>query len=84
MKKTEITTKTVTIHDVVEVSCDRCSRIIDDPMEEQEMLSMRFTGGYSSVFGDGVEVEIDLCQQCLKDLIGGFCRYIGDDDGDAT
>jgi len=32
------------------------------------------TGGYHSVFGDGMEIEIDLCQQCLKDLLGKWVR----------
>jgi hypothetical protein len=32
-------------------------------------------GGCASVFGDGNEVSCDLCQGCLKELIGDFCIY---------
>lgn len=39
-----------------------------------EKLSLSFTGGYTSVFGDGAEISIDLCQQCLKDVLGPWLR----------
>ena len=54
--------------------CDRCGTVIDDDMELQESFSIHLFGGYSSVFGDGNVVECDLCQHCLKILIGDFCR----------
>jgi len=53
--------------------CDRCLREVTDEMELQEVHSIRFKGGYGSIFGDGNNVDCDLCQQCLKDLIGDFC-----------
>lgn len=55
--------------------CDRCKREVDDEMELQEAYIIRFTGGPNSVFGDMNNVSCDLCQQCLKELIGGFCVY---------
>lgn len=55
--------------------CDLCQTVIDDPMELQEACSLDFIGGYNSVFGDESEVTCDLCQHCLKDLIGKFCIY---------
>jgi len=55
--------------------CDRCKKQIDDDMQLQESISLEFMGGFDSVFGDGITVEVDLCQDCLKDLIGEFCRY---------
>jgi len=55
--------------------CDKCGKSIgDDDMVLQESLSIKFTGGYSSVFGDGNNIEVDVCQNCLKDMIGLFCR----------
>ncbi len=53
--------------------CDRCKKDISDDMQIQEMYQITFTGGYASVFGDMAQVTCDLCQQCLKDLIGDFC-----------
>ena len=56
------------------LTCDRCKKQINDSMQLQEAISLQFTGGYDSVFDDGATVEVDLCQDCLKDLIGEFCR----------
>ena len=59
--------------------CDRCKKVINkttDPhgIELQETYSINFTGGYSSVFGDGADIAVDLCQDCLYVLINDFCR----------
>ena len=56
-------------------SCDKCGKDISHDFDLQEALCLKFTGGYSSVFGDGVTVEADICQDCLKVMIGDFCRY---------
>lgn len=61
----------------IKVGCDKCHEILsvgDDDLEIQEFLHIRFTGGYSSVFGDETEVECDLCQRCLKEMIDGLYR----------
>jgi len=55
--------------------CDRCKNRISDEMELQETYSIKFRGGYNSVFGDENDVSCDLCQDCLKKLIGDFCAY---------
>lgn len=60
--------------EVVSVICDRCKGEFED--EIQEFHHIRFTGGYGSVFGDGSRVECDLCQRCLKELVGEFCRDV--------
>jgi len=59
--------------------CDRCKKKISDEMELQETYSIKFIGGYNSVFGDENDVACDLCQDCLKKLIGDFCRYNGEE-----
>ena len=58
--------------------CDRCEKNItsDDFVEWEEKYVIRFTGGYGSVFGDGDQIECDLCQACLHELIGPFCRRV--------
>lgn len=62
--------------------CDRCGREItpDEDSEWSEAVRIRFTGGYGSVFGDGARVEADLCQRCVKELIGPFCRIVSRHD----
>ena len=59
--------------------CDKCGKKYtaesEDVFELQETYSINFTGGYSSVFGDGNTVTCDLCQHCLYELIWLFCKY---------
>lgn len=56
--------------------CDRCGRVISpsDYDEDQERLSIDFRGGYGSVFGDGSTVQADLCQHCVKKVLGRWLR----------
>lgn len=55
--------------------CDRCKKEYTDIFETQEFHHILFEGGYASVFGDETEVECDICQHCLKEMIGDICRY---------
>lgn len=82
-----IKTKTITEErEVCETFiCDKCKKSWDyDDMEGQfqiqEALSLNFTGGYASVFGDMNNVKVDICQNCLFDMIDDFCRYNEDDE----
>lgn len=59
---------------IVSITCDKCGRKIDDEMEMQEVFMLRHGGGYSSIFGDCVDVECDICQHCLKEMIGDIAR----------
>ena len=79
-------TKTIKqdVDQTVAKQCDRCKKeyamsTMDDlqaVFECQEFHHIRFTGGYDSVFGDEAIVECDLCQHCLKSLIGKFVRVM--------
>ena len=61
-------------NEMVSVTCSKCRRVITPAewIDWQEVYTISFTGGYGSVFGDGVTVRVDLCQQCLFDLVDGF------------
>jgi hypothetical protein len=63
-------TKTLT-----SITCDKCGKTYDDKLELQEFLFINFVGGYSSVFGDMLRVECDICQYCLKDFLDSFGNY---------
>jgi hypothetical protein len=56
--------------------CDRCGRVIrtSDYVEDQERISIDFTAGYGSVFGDGNRVQADLCQHCVRKVLGRWLR----------
>lgn len=65
----------VTVHEAFSFTCDRCSRrLASTDMEWHEKLSLSLVGGYTSVSGDGGQISIDLCQQCLKDVLGPWLR----------
>jgi len=53
------------------IICDICKKEynVNDDFELQEFTCLDFIGGYSSVFGDGVEYKIDICQYCLKKML---------------
>lgn len=63
------------------VICDCCKKEYDfsdiyskDSFQIQEFHHIAFVAGYESVFGDGSKVECDLCQNCLKKLLGKYLR----------
>jgi hypothetical protein len=64
--------------------CDVCKKTwecegkIEDQMEIQEFTHLKWTGGYGSVFGDGVPKELDICQHCLKEKLGEWIQYPND------
>jgi antitoxin CcdA len=72
----KIKTVTQEVEVVVGLKCDRCKKEInnDDWIGMQESYSIRSSGGYGSVFGDGYDIKVDLCQECLLILIGDYCQ----------
>jgi len=63
----------VIVDQVVAVECDRCHELFYDIFDLQEMLDIRFTGGYGSTFwGDMTSVEVDLCEKCSYELFKDF------------
>lgn len=77
--------KTVKV-DIVEIDsavCDVCkneySRFGAEFFEWQEFTHIRFTGGWSSVFGDGCSMGVDICQHCLKEKLGDYIREVHND-----
>jgi len=66
--------KTVVVTEAI--CCDRCEKIIDveDIMEFQECVNIKWTGGFGSIMEDGATWEVDLCQYCVKDLFWPFAK----------
>lgn len=55
--------------------CDRCGREAEvGDMEAEEFISIEQVGGYRSIFGDGNQISTDICQHCLKDILGEWLR----------
>lgn len=75
-------TRAETVTETAFVTCDRCHREMvpnAQDCEHQERVATRFRAGYSSVFGDGNLVEADLCQHCVKEVLGPWLRVFVDD-----
>ncbi|MFP3891185.1 MAG: hypothetical protein ACLFVM_12930 [Ralstonia sp.] len=58
--------------ELVACTCDRCQRRLtsDEPGEWQERLSFDHSCGFDSVFGDRNTVSLDLCQHCVREVLG--------------
>jgi hypothetical protein len=64
-----------TAQEIVSIKCDICSKVYEaGDFEVLEFHHVNFCGGYGSVFGDGTQVNCDICQHCLHKIIGDFCR----------
>lgn len=66
-------------HEVTEsITCDICKKTFDkeDIFEVQEFTHIKMSCGYGSVFGDGDSIELDICQNCLKEKLGEYIRII--------
>ena len=68
--------KTITQQVLDGIECDKCHKFykIDNIFEIQEFHHINFNGGYGSIFGDGDKIQCDICQYCLKEMIGDFCK----------
>jgi len=68
------------VDEPINIQCDKCKKEYNPEVtiEPQEFLKIDFIGGYNSVFGDGTRVQCDLCQHCLKELIGNIVRLDGE------
>lgn len=67
----------VEVEEIDSIICDKCGKKyeVEENWEEiQEFLHINFTGGCGSIFGDGSNVQCDICQYCLKDMIKDFMR----------
>ena len=58
-----------------QIRCDRCGLLADcGEIEFHEMTCIDAKAGYGSIFGDGNDVQVDLCQLCLKLTLGPWLR----------
>jgi hypothetical protein len=56
-------------------NCNKCGKsftLPEDQFEVDEMFFYEDTGGYDSIWGDGNEVEIVLCQTCAYGLLKDY------------
>lgn len=62
------------------IICDVCKKTYSinhkNRMEINAFYHINFTGGYSSIFGDGESYSLDICQHCLKEKLGDYVRKV--------
>lgn len=64
--------KIIEQEEVVSIKCDICKKKYSpqtEIFETQEFFHIRKHCGYSSVFGDCSNVELDICQHCMLDFL---------------
>lgn len=60
-----------------QIRCDRCGLLATNgEIEFHEMTCIDTKAGYGSIFGDGNDVQVDLCQHCLKFTLASWLRVI--------
>jgi len=72
----------VTARELAACTCDRCQRPLTptEPGEWEERLSLDHSCGFDSIFGDGNLVCLDLCQHCVRELLGEWLRIESPED----
>lgn len=73
------TKTTIEQKSVASITCDVCKvvhsiKVDGFAFETQEFLHINLRGGYGSVFGDESTIKCDICQHCLKRLLGEYIR----------
>ena len=59
------------------ITCDCCKKTFttsEDYIDTEEFLNIERINGYGSIFGDGNVMRLDLCQHCIKKLLGEYIR----------
>jgi hypothetical protein len=67
----------VKVEEPATIKCDRCGHCTENTptsFEFGEYISIDHTCGYGSIIGDGTRLQIDLCQQCIKELLLPFAQ----------
>ena len=70
MKKYKTVKKVIKEKEIKSITCDICGKTYEVHNEIAPVLTFSTTGGYSTSF-DGVHIEIDICNNCMKDIING-------------
>lgn len=70
----------VVVKEIDEWKCDICGLdFLENEIEAQESIEIHKFGGYGSIFGDGSEYHVDMCQHCLNKILGEYINVIIED-----
>lgn len=69
----EITERYIaTMHKIIGLKCDVCKKEYNDEMDIQEFIRLKQRSGYSSIIGDDIEWNIDICEKCFVEKFGKY------------
>jgi hypothetical protein len=54
--------------------CSRCEKVAKYEEEFEEWLIYSNHCGYESIFGDGTIISVELCPQCIKEVLGEYLK----------
>lgn len=60
--------------EIVGIFCDVCLKEYSSWEEINGFYSIDFVAGFASIFGDGSRVTCDICQHCLKEILGAYLK----------
>ncbi len=66
--------KKIEVDDLCGITCDVCKTKYEDPVGMGAFFHLQKTFGYGSIFGDGNKIECDVCELCLKEVLGQYLR----------
>lgn len=66
--------KIESLHELICDVCKRSALVHGNDYEAAEFVSINYTGGYKSIFGDNTKICIDICQYCFKDKLGTWLQ----------
>ena len=69
---------------VIEIICDICNSVFDDPDEMEEFVCFDYETGKSSFLGDGVKIKFDVCQDCFAEKIEEYFDKLTGNEEDNT
>jgi hypothetical protein len=65
----------ITYKKCISIDCDRCKKSYDpDSLEVNNFISYCGAQGYGSKIGDGKIIGIDLCEECVVQVLGPWLR----------
>lgn len=73
--------KTIEQEEVTAIECDICGRIDENKYEDEfgEYIHIDHACGYDTIFNDGDEIILDICQHCFKKWLAntGMLKKLG-------
>lgn len=75
MRHTKRSLLTMVVEDGFTCSVCKVKYEQDDFMEIQESLHFTNCCGYGSVFGDMTTISLDICQYCIKKVLGQYVEF---------